>query len=485
MLQAFDTIMQCVVSADEVAKNNIAEPFRYECLCCGEEVHIAAALSKKRASHFRHLHGNRDKDCELYLGKILQTKTGLAGAVAVAQRRAHSRAEILFDLSQRIFYFSASFSEEKISEYEQEQCELQIKNGFGRETLESVKINRANFAPDAPVLFPLRLSSNSCLISIKNKSRLGSAQTALYEILKNIDFPTFFKIRINQEDDHMAKRHTDGLIYTDTKYYVIAMRQEFIQKLCRYSGVNVSAIDEISALGRIIYGAELVCSDVSKELFELFQYFGYCLRKAERVNLLWPPVASVDGVLCCKANAVFLSSTFDLRPKSNISCFPEDLQREGELYKVDLSNPIRISQSNGNIIQIEKNMSAPTIEPLTPTVDYATSLLIPDDSTYYGAGPAGYALLPPGRHYLTEHEHVIRFLGNYPIAEYVLPKNDAATAVRLLMNIRRYYKVLITYCDELLEGCQLSKVAQIYIEECRQTGTINTKVLEYIKAGKI
>ena len=71
------------------------------------------------------------------------------------------------------------------------------------------------------------------------------------------------------------------------------------------------------------------------------------------------------------------------------------------------------------------------------------------------------------------------------IVEYVLPKNDAATAVRLLMNIRRYYKVLITYCDELLEGCQLSKVAQIYIEECRQTGTINTKVLEYIKAGKI
>ena len=42
MLFAFDTISYDKVSAKEVARNNIDEPFRYECLCCGEEVHIAA-----------------------------------------------------------------------------------------------------------------------------------------------------------------------------------------------------------------------------------------------------------------------------------------------------------------------------------------------------------------------------------------------------------------------------------------------------------
>jgi hypothetical protein len=44
---AFDTINRRMISADEVAKNNIDEPFRYECLCCGEEVRIAAVKSKK------------------------------------------------------------------------------------------------------------------------------------------------------------------------------------------------------------------------------------------------------------------------------------------------------------------------------------------------------------------------------------------------------------------------------------------------------
>lgn len=76
--------MQCKVSADEVSKYNIDEPFRYECLCCGEEVHIAAVGSRKRGPHFRHLHGNSDQDCELYLGGLLQTGTGIESAISVA-----------------------------------------------------------------------------------------------------------------------------------------------------------------------------------------------------------------------------------------------------------------------------------------------------------------------------------------------------------------------------------------------------------------
>lgn len=43
MLQAFDTLLQRTVDAEMVAKNGIDEPFRYECLCCGEEVYVAAA----------------------------------------------------------------------------------------------------------------------------------------------------------------------------------------------------------------------------------------------------------------------------------------------------------------------------------------------------------------------------------------------------------------------------------------------------------
>ena len=121
MQYAFDTIMRVMVSAEDVSKNNIDEPFRYECLCCGEEVHIAAARSSRMTPHFRHLRGNSDKDCELYLGGLFQTGTGIESAIDAAQKRAHSRAEIQYDTAQHVFYFAVSFSEEKIEEYQNKE----------------------------------------------------------------------------------------------------------------------------------------------------------------------------------------------------------------------------------------------------------------------------------------------------------------------------------------------------------------------------
>ena len=43
MYKAYDTILQAEVSAVLAAQNGKSEPYRYECLCCGEEVYIAAA----------------------------------------------------------------------------------------------------------------------------------------------------------------------------------------------------------------------------------------------------------------------------------------------------------------------------------------------------------------------------------------------------------------------------------------------------------
>ena len=485
MLQAYDTIMQCAVTANEVAKNNIDEPFRYECLCCGEEVHIAAAMSRIKAPHFRHLHGNSDKDCELYLGKYLQTKSGIESAITVAQKRAHSRAEILFDISQHLFYFSVCFSEEKIQKFEEDRCELQIKNGFGTETIETIQINRSNFAPETPVLFPIKLTSNNCLISINSKNDFGKSIKSYYEILKKVDFPTFFKIRSNQESNFFAKRHTDGIIYTDTRYYAIAQNRSSITKLLNYHSVEVSPIEVIHALGGTVFGAEIVCRETSKELSETFLYFGYCLKKAERLCLLWPPAIVSDGVLCCESDNIYLYSTFELRPRSNVSCDREALFKEGELYKICLSEHVRISLQNGGALQFEKSRTIPNIEPITPTFGYVSSVTVPESSSYYLVGSLGYQQLTPGKYYLSEHESIVQFSSNYPITVFAFPKNEVASAIKTLMDIRRYYKVLIPFSDEMVADSRLSKVAEIYIEDCRTTGTINARVLEYIKAGKI
>ena len=73
MDKAFDVILQLEVDATIISKtsyNLTGNRFRYQCLCCGEEVYLAAAGSNERSPHFRHRRGNNDKDCEQYLGQV-------------------------------------------------------------------------------------------------------------------------------------------------------------------------------------------------------------------------------------------------------------------------------------------------------------------------------------------------------------------------------------------------------------------------------
>lgn len=484
MRVAFDTIARTTVSADEVAKNNIDEPFRYECLCCGEEVHIAAARSRKMVPHFRHLRGNSDKDCELYLGGLLQTGTGIESAIAVAQKRARTHAEILFDIERQLFYFAISFSEDKIAEYQQEDYELEIRAGSDH-SMRPVLINKSNFVPDYPVKFPLRLNSNSCCISIRSRLHYGKPITSYYDILKPIEFPTFFKLQTSDSDQTIAKRHTDGIIYTDTNYYLIALEKSHIEKLRSYSpNVSIGSIVEIPALGSIIYGADIVISSLSAELQETMRYFGYYLRKAERVTLVWPPSYMVDGESKCRSGMVYLTSTFELRPHSNITCDSAQISNDDELYAIDYSESLRISQANTSLQVSADNTNLP-IQNCKPKIVSATIVEVVEGPTFYSCGRDGYLLLPPGRYHLSNGTRIIQCNGNYQTTIYMLPEYAGITAVKRLMDIRKYYKVMEPYNDDLIAGVHLSKVAEIYIEDCRNRGIINVKALEYIKAGKI
>lgn len=66
MDKAFDVVFQSEVDATVIAKTSYrsyGERFRYQCLCCGEEVYLAAAESTEKSPHFRHRRGNNDIDC--------------------------------------------------------------------------------------------------------------------------------------------------------------------------------------------------------------------------------------------------------------------------------------------------------------------------------------------------------------------------------------------------------------------------------------
>ena len=485
MLYAFDTISRCMVSADEVSKNNIDEPFRYECLCCGEEVHIAAARSRKMVSHFRHLRGNSDKDCELYLGSLMQTGSGIESAIAVAQKRARSHAEILFDTEQQLFYFSISFSEEKIAEYQDGDCELLIRTGPDH-IMKPTLINHFNFAPDSSVRFPLKLSSNVCSLSIRSRNDTVHTITTQYEVLKPIDFPTFFKFQTSNDDSSLAKRHTDGIIYTDTRYYGIATKKNHIEKLFHYyPDVSIGEIEEISTLGGTIYGAEIQISAVSSELRDTMQYFGYALRKEERITILWPPVFLVDGELRCPSNKLFFSSSFEIRPKSNITCDFEQITCTNDVYAIDCFDSLRISKTNGITTQVSFEKQNLPVSNVEPQNEITTFVKVQDDHEFFYWGKEGCRLLSPGSYHLTESSKIVRCKQTYPEIIYSLPIFQRPNAVKRLMDVRRYYNVSIAFSNDYIAGVHLSKVAEIYIEDCRRTGVINAKALEFIKAGLI
>lgn len=151
---------------------------------------------------------------------------------------------------------------------------------------------------------------NDCYITIS-----GANYRSHYEILSNNDFPTFFKITLGENSGNFARRIVGGKIYTNTSYYIIAKNQKIIQKIVDLGeNIAISAVDEINALGSTIYGATLEILSVTPDLSNLFSYFNYSLEVSENITPLWPPLYSVDGVLCSNKKKVYLLSSFTLVP---------------------------------------------------------------------------------------------------------------------------------------------------------------------------
>ena len=113
MDKAFDSVFQREVDALELSKS--IEPlygtqFRYQCLCCGEEVFLAAAESSEKSPHFRHRRGNNDIECERYLGQ----PGALEHYVSI---RKHTMDSIgfCFNIDHMTFEISLTLSDKDIS----------------------------------------------------------------------------------------------------------------------------------------------------------------------------------------------------------------------------------------------------------------------------------------------------------------------------------------------------------------------------------
>lgn len=231
MLRAFDTLLQTSVSANAAAANSDNEVFRYECLCCGEEVRLAAQDSKATTTHFRHRSGNNDKACELYLGQY-----GMIRSSPSQRNKKQDRVEFYYQSVHKAFYVSFRFSEAEITAYENLGACLEVRSSRTLNPFFTQKINHTNFHDDSPEEFILDTYADPYYIS----NTLNNIKRE-YNLFSNIG-PTFFKVQ-GEDADFSAKFIKSKSLYTNIKYFIAWPGQNTAQiKLAKVPGVKIEEL---------------------------------------------------------------------------------------------------------------------------------------------------------------------------------------------------------------------------------------------------
>jgi len=153
MDKAYDSILCAEIDAISLAKTSFhkgANYFRYQCLCCGEEVYLAAADSTIKTPHFRHRRGNNDTECEAYLGQ-----PGAIERSVSARKRSQEPVSFYFNSDRMTFEIGVSFQHEDFERYESEQATLELKKGYSEKAFLTVPINSTVFVPDTVQYFTI------------------------------------------------------------------------------------------------------------------------------------------------------------------------------------------------------------------------------------------------------------------------------------------------------------------------------------------
>ena len=129
---AFDCYSGEIIRASRVEGSTADQPFRFICASCGQSVIVAAIESGYKRTHFRHLHGNNDTECENYLGKEIRVY-GLKGLSERVKRFYKKQIDFYFSKPSRRLLLGIKFSKEEIEEYQKNNTSLTISKSTKEE----------------------------------------------------------------------------------------------------------------------------------------------------------------------------------------------------------------------------------------------------------------------------------------------------------------------------------------------------------------
>lgn len=479
MDKAFDVLFQSEVDAMAVARTSshtYGERFRYQCICCGEEVYLAAADSTIKSPHFRHRRGNNETDCERYLGQ----QGALEHYLSI---RKHSKEHIgfYFNIEQKVFEISLTLSSEEIDKTHADGGKLSLYVKYYTQAFFTMPINNMNMVPNINNYYMLDEYANDYYVSYDNS---GTKTKYSDVIRRNFKLNIY---RVNQTNNHY-KKNTSYNLYTNCRYLAVSENKTNITELVNLHSVEIDD-DIISFItqGREFFAVEFVinCDDYGTKIF--FLKHDLSVERSESMDILWPPVYIRDNTLVSNSEKLYISPTFELIPHGNINSHVMDVRNVCEnVFELYFNDKVSIVEKNVEcrIIKEERELSDLCFEEAEYV--YANRYTIPELYDYFLFDKNGCTQLIAGANiYLSDTDRILGYKNGHVKVIILAEEKKEFDKKILIQDIIKYHPQVETFEPDEFMDIVTDEIVLTYLESCYRSGYINTVVKKYIKEGLI
>lgn len=478
MDKAFDAVLQSEVDAAVIVKSPhrfLGERFRYQCLYCGEEVYLAAADSSERSPHFRHRKGNNDKECERYIGQ-----PGAVEHFVFLRKHKQEHIEFYFNRDRMTFEICASFTEEELQAYEEENNRLTVSSKYYAEPFLSIPLSKGVFIPGGKSYFTITEFSTEYFVSFNS----GSSCCTYHDVMRTPEKINIFRVRM--QDEH-CRYQTSSLLYTDTEYIGISENEEVLQELASLEYVISEELFSFVTENRIFYGLQFYVKGAEFSVLRFFQKHDYQIETSEAFSILWPPIYTRDSCSICAGDTVYVHSSFELIPHGNMNAdgtFAREISRD--VLKLHIDDEVIIHEKNIDIcIQKERKLGMETV-PEEPVTTYSDRYTVPYQYDYYLFDRNGCTRLLPGSNvYLSESDRIVGYKNGHIKAFVCACPKEKTDTRQLINNIMKYHPQSEAFEQDDFMDITTDETVLAYLEKCYRSGRINTVVKRYIKEGLI
>lgn len=474
MNKAFDAIFQEEVDAAVVAKTSYracGDRFRYQCLCCGEEVYLAAADSTERSPHFRHRKGNNDTECERYLGQ-----PGAIESYVFIRRKNKERIGFCFNIERMTFEVCLYLTSDEMDAYAERQGMFCLYTTYYSQPFITIPISRSVIIPNTCNYYTVCEYSNDYYASFDCSTTKGIYS----EVMKKNGKLNVY--RANQRDEHY-KQNTSDMLYTNTEYIAISESAENIKELLSLRSVEIKDDDfSFITANKQFYAVrfEIKYTDYLSKLY--FQKYDFQIETSETLDILWPPVFTRDATLVCSADNIYILSSFDLIPHGNIDAEGTEIENcQNGIHKLSVDNRIMIYEKNVETEIVKEKREINEKFPVPPMIIHKDKYIIPDDYDYFLFDKNGCTRLIEGsKVYLSKDDKIIGYQNGH-IKAYILGSSEVMYTTKDILNdILKYHPQSEPFDMDEFMDIDADETILAYLEKCYRCGVINSVAKRYI-----